>query len=67
VRAYRAGEPWWPAKDFEREHIRPQQTSRYEADVWEEKIATWLNSRGKHPCRRARTIRGLNTVFNASH
>jgi predicted P-loop ATPase len=33
---------WWPDKDFERDHIMPQQAARYEADVWEENIATYL-------------------------
>jgi predicted P-loop ATPase len=32
---YRKGRPWWPDKDFERIHIIPEQTARYEADAWE--------------------------------
>jgi predicted P-loop ATPase len=39
---YRAGKPWWPNKDFEREHIEPQQSARYEADSWEEQIGDFL-------------------------
>jgi predicted P-loop ATPase len=39
---YRAGEHWWPDKDFERHHIAPQQEARYEADVWEETIGSYL-------------------------
>lgn len=42
VHLYRAGEAWWPNKDFELEHIKPQQASRYEADVWEENIAKFV-------------------------
>jgi predicted P-loop ATPase len=42
VYRYRANEAWWPDKDFEREHIQPQQASRYEADAWEDNISTWL-------------------------
>lgn len=41
---YRAGEAWWPDKNFERMHIVPQQAERYEADVWEETIGTYLKT-----------------------
>jgi predicted P-loop ATPase len=44
VQLYRDGAPWWPDKDFEREHIAPVQASRYEADAWEEPIADWLEA-----------------------
>ena len=30
VELYRAGMPWWPDREFEREHIQPQQAARYE-------------------------------------
>ena len=33
---------WWPDKDFEREHIMPEQASRYETDAWEEPISKFL-------------------------
>ncbi len=46
VQTYRAGAPWWPDRAFEREHITPQQATRYEADVWEETISTYLD---EHP------------------
>ena len=39
---YRQGELWWPDKDFERQHIMPEQAARYESDVWEEKISQYL-------------------------
>jgi hypothetical protein len=45
VQLYRDGEPWWPSKDQERDLIAPQQSGRYEADVWEEKIAGYLANR----------------------
>jgi len=38
---YRAGEKWWPDAAFETEHIRPAQDDRFEADPWEEAIATY--------------------------
>lgn len=42
IHLYRDGAPWWPDKDFEREHIKPQQDGRYEADVWEQRIGEFI-------------------------
>jgi len=40
-----ADEPWWPHKDFEREHIKPQQDDRYEDDAAEKAVVEFLDSR----------------------
>jgi predicted P-loop ATPase len=47
VAAYRSGAAWWPDKAFEREHVEPQQASRYEGDAWEEAIAQYIESKSK--------------------
>ncbi len=44
VHVYRAGATWWPDRDFEREHIKPQQEARFEADVWEQSIRAYLEN-----------------------
>jgi predicted P-loop ATPase len=45
VHFFRAGEPWWPAREFEQDTIKPEQDARYEPDVWEEKIAHYIEDR----------------------
>ncbi len=45
VHCYRAGTKWWPDGSFEREHIKPEQEARYEADVWEEAIRDYVEAR----------------------
>ena len=47
VMAFQKGDMWWPKKDFEREHIMPQQAERYDADAWEEKIAAYVGNKAK--------------------
>jgi predicted P-loop ATPase len=42
VHLFHGGTPWWPDKDFEQQHVMPEQAERYEADCWEETIATYL-------------------------
>jgi predicted P-loop ATPase len=42
LRGYHGGEKWWPDESFEREHIKPAQDDRYEADPWEDAIAAYL-------------------------
>lgn len=47
VAAYRAGAQWWPDAEFERQHIRPEQEARFEADAWELAIASFLAGRNR--------------------
>jgi predicted P-loop ATPase len=42
VALYRNEFKWWPDAQFEREHIKPQQAERYEADVWEDNIRDYV-------------------------
>lgn len=42
VTRYRAGEHWWPDRDFEQAHIAPEQAKRFEGDPWEQRIKDWL-------------------------
>ena len=44
---YHEGTNWWPDKDFERLHIKPEQAARYETDVWEEAIENYLEGKNK--------------------
>ena len=44
---FHAGEHWWPDRDFECEHIMPEQAARYEADAWEENIRAHLETVGR--------------------
>ena len=41
---FQAGVQWWPDHGFERQHVMPQQSDRYEADPWEEPIRSYLNT-----------------------
>jgi putative DNA primase/helicase len=38
---FKAGEPWWPTKDFEGQ-IATHTEERYVGDPWEDRIRTWL-------------------------
>jgi predicted P-loop ATPase len=42
VMACREGDKWWPDREFEKQHIRPHQEARYDADAWEQPISTFL-------------------------
>jgi predicted P-loop ATPase len=45
VQLHRAGVPWWPEREFERQVIAPEQEARFDLDVWAEPIAAFLNGR----------------------
>lgn len=47
VHAYRAGRQWWPDDAFEREHIAPEQETRFEEDAWEEIIKREITARDR--------------------
>jgi predicted P-loop ATPase len=65
--AYQAGEVWWPTSEFEKEHIAPEQETRFETDAWEGMIAEWLakpyvDEKGKSlPRRTSCTVPDLAT------
>ena len=47
VSLYRNKGKWWPDQAFEVEHIAPQQEARYEADAWEEAIASFVQPKAR--------------------
>ena len=42
---YRRRAQWWPDQTFETQQIKPEQEARYEADAWEETIASFLSGK----------------------
>ena len=44
VKLYESQQPWWPDKDFEAEHIAPQQSARYELDAWSDAVMRHLQT-----------------------
>jgi predicted P-loop ATPase len=47
VDADHAGEQWWPDAKFDRQHTKPEQEARYEADPWEQTIANYIEGRSR--------------------
>jgi predicted P-loop ATPase len=45
VHLFKEGAHWWPDKDFEAKHIKPEQDARYLADPWQEIIAAYIETR----------------------
>ncbi|MEP2681237.1 MAG: VapE domain-containing protein [Sulfitobacter sp.] len=67
--AYRAGEQWWPEREFEREHLAPMQEAAFGADPWEEEIREYLNKidtdfDGTGKARRETTVREIMDLMN---
>jgi hypothetical protein len=42
VYAYRHKAKWYPDREFERQHIAPEQDARFEADIWTETVESYL-------------------------
>jgi predicted P-loop ATPase len=49
VQRFKAGEQWWPDRDFELDYMKPQQDARFEDDAWEDLIRRYLEERSKLP------------------
>jgi predicted P-loop ATPase len=45
MQMFRDGVKWYPTKNFEKEHIKPEQDDRYEGDEWENDIAEYLQGK----------------------
>jgi hypothetical protein len=39
---FRRGVTWWPDREFQKKYATPMQADKYEGDVWEESIATYI-------------------------
>ncbi|ABE62950.1 virulence-associated E [Nitrobacter hamburgensis X14] len=45
VHLYRSGAAWWPDREFEAEHIAPEQERRFEHDDWSQPISEYLKDK----------------------
>jgi predicted P-loop ATPase len=62
VSLYREGAPWWPDREFEAEHIAPQQDERFERHPWQEPIETWISENGIQRCTVTSVLTGPLSV-----
>lgn len=44
INLYKADQPWWPDREFEKEFITPEQEDRFDHDAWHEPIGAYLKS-----------------------
>lgn len=44
VHRFNAGEQYWPDREFEKEHIKPEQEARFELDAWSTPISEYLST-----------------------
>lgn len=42
VHRFRKGEKWWPDRNFEIDHVQPEQEARFESDAWEDAISEYI-------------------------
>lgn len=47
VHRFRQGERWWPDRNFEIDHVQPEQEARFEADAWEDVIGDYLEHQSR--------------------
>ena len=63
VQLFKSGAKWWPDKDFEAEHINPEQEARFETDPWQEAVEAFLDEKKKTTVERvARGALGIETA-----
>ncbi|CCM78036.1 conserved hypothetical protein [Rhizobium mesoamericanum STM3625] len=44
---YQRGEHWWPDAEFEARVVKPEQETRFEADMWEPLVADYLDGKDR--------------------
>jgi predicted P-loop ATPase len=60
LKMFRDGVAWWPDREFEEKHAKPEQARRYEVDLWEQPISIWLSGQ-RHDAKKE-NVRARVTV-----